>query len=270
MDILGEARRRAFSVWLRTGRLPDWARTRNSEVKYNPWHDPDDGRFTFAGTGRYFGRGSGGGRGSGRTVARMHERPSNPGPEKEPFGGYGGGQSVSGVSGSWVTTEDVARQRRAELRAGRRGDELSGGETAPIIGRAAARRGWRNIHANGHVWTVDETDSPREISGTIDLSVTTRRSRTAQLQAGGRDRRTSDEGGHYVARRFGGLPEAFNHFAQDANFNRKRWRSLEEEWARESRAGRRVEYRIVRSSKVLLVDPLTSMFGGGWAERKRA
>lgn len=33
--------RQAFRRWLRTGRL-------NVEVKYNPWHDPRDGRFTFA------------------------------------------------------------------------------------------------------------------------------------------------------------------------------------------------------------------------------
>lgn len=58
------ARRRvhptAFEVYLRTGR-----RFRSLEVKFNPWHDPDDGRFTFAGTGHYFPRGSGGFGGGG-------------------------------------------------------------------------------------------------------------------------------------------------------------------------------------------------------------
>ncbi|MHA6723215.1 hypothetical protein [Sphingomonas sp. RS2018] len=34
--------------------------------------------------------------------------------------------------------------------------------------------------------------------------------------------------------------EAFNHFAQDATFNRGRYRSLEDEWARDKRAGRTV------------------------------
>lgn len=45
----------AFSVWLRTGRLP-----RRPEIKFNPWHDTRDGRFTFAGAGRYYAAGSAG------------------------------------------------------------------------------------------------------------------------------------------------------------------------------------------------------------------
>lgn len=41
-------RRRAFTVWLRTGRLPYFNDTDGVEVKFNPWHDPRNGRFTFA------------------------------------------------------------------------------------------------------------------------------------------------------------------------------------------------------------------------------
>lgn len=51
------AERIAFDHWLRTGvRL---IAGDAAEHKFNPWHDPDDGRFTFAGQGRYF-PGSGG------------------------------------------------------------------------------------------------------------------------------------------------------------------------------------------------------------------
>ena len=71
------------------------------------------------------------------------------------------------------------------------------------------------------------------------------RSRTAQRQAGGTERRPSDDGGHYIAARFNGPTEAFNHFAQDANFNRGGYRLLEDEWARDKRAGRAVTVRIV-------------------------
>lgn len=40
--------RGAFAWWLRTGRLPP-VRTRDGvELKFNPYHDPADGRFTFA------------------------------------------------------------------------------------------------------------------------------------------------------------------------------------------------------------------------------
>lgn len=45
-----------FSYYLRTGRRRQQSST--TELKFNPWHDPADGRFTFANQGRYFGRGS--------------------------------------------------------------------------------------------------------------------------------------------------------------------------------------------------------------------
>ena len=47
----------AFSRWLRTGRLPSAQAPDSVELKFNPWHDMEDGRFTFSGAGRYFGEG---------------------------------------------------------------------------------------------------------------------------------------------------------------------------------------------------------------------
>lgn len=47
----------AFSLYLRTGRRPDPARL---EVKYNPWHDEENGQFTFEGQGRYVAASGGG------------------------------------------------------------------------------------------------------------------------------------------------------------------------------------------------------------------
>lgn len=41
---------------MRTGLWPE-PEPESVERKFNPWHDPEDGRFTFAGQGRYFGRG---------------------------------------------------------------------------------------------------------------------------------------------------------------------------------------------------------------------
>jgi hypothetical protein len=77
------------------------------------------------------------------------------------------------------------------------------------------------------------------------MSETPLRSRRAQAQAGGADRRSSDDGGHYIAARFNGPTEAFNHFAQDANFNRGRYRALEDQWARAKKDGKQVSVRIV-------------------------
>lgn len=44
-----------FERWLRTGFVP----VDDGERKFNPWHDPEDGRFTFAQQGRFYGPGSG-------------------------------------------------------------------------------------------------------------------------------------------------------------------------------------------------------------------
>ena len=46
----------AFEIWLRWGRIV--TKPEPIETKFNPWHDPDDGRFTFAGQGNRFGGGA--------------------------------------------------------------------------------------------------------------------------------------------------------------------------------------------------------------------
>lgn len=46
----------AFKYYLRTGRRS--AELDLLETKFNPWHDPEDGRFTFAGQGRRSGGGT--------------------------------------------------------------------------------------------------------------------------------------------------------------------------------------------------------------------
>lgn len=52
-------RQGAFDHWLRIGRvLEDAAESPVSERKFNPWHDPDDGRFTFSEQGQYYSGGA--------------------------------------------------------------------------------------------------------------------------------------------------------------------------------------------------------------------
>jgi hypothetical protein len=48
-----------FSWWLRTGKLPPALSPDGLELKFNPWHDPEDGRFTFAGAGLHYGASGG-------------------------------------------------------------------------------------------------------------------------------------------------------------------------------------------------------------------
>jgi hypothetical protein len=47
----------AFSWWLRTGNLQPALNPDGLELKFNPWHDPADGRFTFVGAGRRYSEG---------------------------------------------------------------------------------------------------------------------------------------------------------------------------------------------------------------------
>jgi len=74
---------------------------------------------------------------------------------------------------------------------------------------------------------------------------TASRSRRSQADAGKPDRRNTDDGGHYIAARFNGPSDWFNHFAQDANFNRGAYRVLEDDSAKAVRSGKRVFVDIV-------------------------
>lgn len=70
----GDKRTRDFSYWLRTGRLPPATGPDGLELKYNPWHDPDDGRFTFAQSGQFFGPGASGSTGDAGQKERQGEQ----------------------------------------------------------------------------------------------------------------------------------------------------------------------------------------------------
>jgi hypothetical protein len=74
----------AFSWWLRTGRLRPAVSPDGIELKFNPWHDPADGRFTFAGAGRLYGTsGADATSAAGsRTSARTGAAPASGGPQQ--------------------------------------------------------------------------------------------------------------------------------------------------------------------------------------------
>mgnify|MGYP003632579292 CR=1 FL=1 len=242
MDIAAEERRRAFSVWLRTGRWPTLLRS--VELKFNPWHDPENGRFTFAGTGRYFGRGN-------------HHRSSSsnvrPGSGSGRFRGDDGSFGGGGATGSWAVPaerrpqppRDTIRQPVRQSAYPSRPATATPVRREAVHGRPDLPPGWRRVVRNGYEYLIDAQQRTRRVSGTLTLNNEQRRSRTAQAQAGGDERRTSDHGGHYIARRLNGPTEAFNHFAQDASFNRGRYRTLENQWARAQRAGKEVTVKIV-------------------------
>ncbi|MBA2934144.1 DNA/RNA non-specific endonuclease [Sphingomonas sp. CGMCC 1.13654] len=104
---------------------------------------------------------------------------------------------------------------------------------------------WHSVESNGYTYQLDATDRTRQVTGTLTLNPDQTRSRSAQAGAGGDDRLSTDDGGHYIARRFNGPTDAFNHFAQDANFNRGGYKALENQWAKDIRAGDRINVKIV-------------------------
>lgn len=212
----------AFEIFLRTGRRA--APTAGFETKFNPWHDPEDGRFTFAGQGRYF---------PGRTRSH-HNSPSTS------IQGRGGGFGGGGASGSWEPTSRPGQTKPRPVLTRR----------TPRSTTAAYRQGNPSdeprltIRKNGYDFSIDAHVRTRQISGELTLQSQSR-SKRAQADAGKPDRRITDDGGHYIASRFNGPREWFNHFAQDANFNRGAYRALEDEWAKAIRSGKRVYVDIV-------------------------
>jgi hypothetical protein len=217
----------AFEYYLRTGRRPIEIQT-----KFNPWHDPDDGRFTFANQGRYFpGRRARHGRTGGGFAAG---------------GSFGGG----GASGRWAGSGGGgAATGSGQLRLeGRSTAAQPTSNASPPTPQRRVNRTSREprltVRKNGYEFSIDAHARTRRVSGEIGLQQQPR-SRSAQANAGEPDRRPSDHGGHFIATRFNGPREWFNHFAQDANFNQGAYRTLEDQWAGAVRSGKRVFVDIV-------------------------
>jgi LysM repeat protein len=114
----------------------------------------------------------------------------------------------------------------------------------PSIDVQIEAAGVRTISKNGYGFDINVLNRTRHVSGEISLRSVSR-SKKNQANAGKPDRRDTDDGDHFIAARFNGPRESFNHFAQDANFNRGAYRLLEDGWAKDVRAGHRVFVDIV-------------------------
>jgi hypothetical protein len=120
---------------------------------------------------------------------------------------------------------------------------ISEGRSAGLAPASASHS--EHIVKNGYRYDYDEHKRPTRISGQLMLNDDQRRSKTAQAKAGGADRRTTDDGGHYIARRFNGPRDVFNHFAQDSKFNRGAYRVIEDRLAKAVRSGHEVFIDII-------------------------
>ncbi len=277
----------AFSIWLRTGRRVEPAPI---EVKFNPWHDQEDGRFTFVGQGNYFPRGArASADASSAWVGAARAAPRGRGPSSRQAFGEHDPQNPRNHSLYAVRSGDtlvrIAAQRkglrvsdlawlngldpRQPLRIGQQlklpnqrfldaGREAKnrflaldyymrthGGRLPPDPANPPSLQsqildtGWREEARGTYNFRIDIIGRPRAAFGLV-VEGRTKRSRTNQLRAGGADRRPTDEGGHYIANRFNGPSDAFNHFAQDRNFNRSAYSAMENAWASHIREGRKV------------------------------
>lgn len=275
--------RAAFSHYLRTGRRVAPAAI---EVKFNPWHDEENGRFTFAGQGRYFpagGEGKTGGAGMARPVQAAaapggsdRNRNSADHPDNHSLHVVQPGDSLSRIAArrkgltardlAWLNGRSVDQPLRigqriklphqAYLDAGRAARnrflalahymDTHGGKLPPNVAHPPSLESqildsnWKREVKNGYAFDIDVIARNRRTFGQLSLAKKAVRSRRAQAQAGKPDRRASDDGGHYIAARFNGPRDSFNHFAQDASFNRGAYRVMEDQWAKELHAGHKV------------------------------
>lgn len=99
--------------------------------------------------------------------------------------------------------------------------------------------------ANGYTFEMDSLGRVTKSSGDLTLNKSQGRNTKAQLEAGGADRLSTDQGGHYIGRRFNGPTEPFNHFAQNGNFNNSSYKILENSWQKMLEAGQSVRVEIV-------------------------
>lgn len=141
IDISESERRRAFSIWSRTGRLPSVGSADGIELKFNPWHDPKNGRFTFVGAGRRYDGRSGEGGGaivSGDWSTRpFRPKPQNPASRetmKEPA------RPISSTSSAASSKASVAKTSASGTWA--RGRFTGGGGVS--FGGAGASGIWRS------------------------------------------------------------------------------------------------------------------------------
>lgn len=99
------------------------------------------------------------------------------------------------------------------------------------------------IEENGYRYTIDESGRVSEVEGDLRLEMG-ERDAVAQRNAGGEFRRETDDGGHFIGNRFDGPNGDINMFAQNSNFNRGGYKSMENGWARELEKGNDVHVKI--------------------------
>lgn len=279
-----------FETYLRTGRRSFQGVI---ERKFNPWHDPEDGRFTFKDQGRYFPNGGSGARnssfggGRGRSpqnagvafvqdtdAARAAYRNDPHNPRNHTIYVVRKGDNLTRIAAArkGLAVTDLAELNGIPadrpLRIGQRlkvphQQYLDDGREAknkflalahyirthggrlppnpanpPSLESQILDHNWRQEIRTSYNYYIDVGSRFRLVFGAVTLAGTPKRSRKSQRDVPERGPR--DDGGHYVAPRFNGPTDWFNHFAQDLHINRGAYRVMEDGWYKEAAAGKKV------------------------------
>jgi HK97 family phage portal protein len=228
------------------------------EFKFNPWHDTENGQFTFKGQGQRFagGGGSFGGGGASGGWSKPKPKRKNPGvkprprqritvaplPPPTPRGTEGVTPQKPKPKNIRLTEQtssrpaDVPKQVKptgtppAKPSTGLLKVTAAAAAAAAAARAAASSSIVSSITVSGFTFGTDAISRTAGAEGQLGLKPNQRRSRSAQQNAGKPDRLPSDHGGHYIAREFGGPEIPENHFAQDAGVNRGEYRKLEILW----------------------------------------
>ncbi|WP_242685673.1 DNA/RNA non-specific endonuclease, partial [Photorhabdus sp. RW14-46] len=98
-------------------------------------------------------------------------------------------------------------------------------------------------HASGEkIYHTDGLSRPVHIETSLHLSKNDRN--TYQQCKAGKCGNPGDEGGHLIASIFGGPGERLNVVPMDGNLNKGAWKQMENSWAKELKAGKRVDVKI--------------------------
>lgn len=89
---------------------------------------------------------------------------------------------------------------------------------------------------------TDELSRLSDIKATLELSKNDRN--TYQQCKGGKCGNPGDEGGHLIASIFGGPGERLNIVPMDGNLNKGAWKAMENSWAKDLKAGKKVDVQI--------------------------
>jgi HK97 family phage portal protein len=218
------------------------------EFKFNPWHDTENGQFTFAGQGqRYAG---GGGSFGGGGASGKWKKPKAPKPKTYGGGSRGGQSGGDGASrsrdGGKPTTPPIKPLAKPLAKPIVPRPEIVETTVPKVLATPVERPlpTTRKISAGGYDFEADEQDRTVRASGQLRLQPDQPRSRYAQNNAGKPNREPNDHGGHFIAREFGGPEISYNHFAQNARFNVSEYRAIENKWKKALKAGKRVSVDI--------------------------